>query len=135
MRFALARVPHAQPVDVTASVLAQADAVLARWRDHLEAWGRYPSRPIPPGWRTATVAALDDNLDVSAVVTMLQALEDVEDIEPGVKFEAFRLSGSSPGRGLGAHSAGAGGDPPGRKPRRRVPDAPPLNRPRAGGRR
>ena len=76
-------------MDITASVLAQADAVLARWRDHLEAWGRYPSRPIPPGWRTAAITALDDNLDVSTVVSMLRALEDVEDIEPGTKFEAF----------------------------------------------
>ena len=32
---------------------------------------------------------LDDNLDVSAVVAMLQALEDVEDIDSRVKFEAF----------------------------------------------
>jgi cysteinyl-tRNA synthetase len=89
VRFTLARVPYAQPVDITGSVLDQAHTVLARWRERLEAWGRHPSRPIPPDWRTAAVAVLDDNLDVSAVVTMLLALEDVDDIEPGVKFEAF----------------------------------------------
>ena len=89
VRFTLARAPYAQPVDITGSVLDQADTVLARWRERLAAWGRHPSRPIPPGWRSAAVAALDDNVDVSAVVTMLLALEDVDDIEPGVKFEAF----------------------------------------------
>lgn len=89
VRFALARVPYAQPVDITRSVLDQADTVLARWRKHLAVWGRHPSRPIPPGWRTAAVDALDDNVDVGAVVTMLLALEEVDDIAPGVKFEAF----------------------------------------------
>jgi hypothetical protein len=89
VRFALARVPYEQPLDITGSVLGQAGTVLARWRDRLDRWGHHPSRPMPPDWRTCAIAALDRDLDVAAVVTMMEALEDDESIEPGAKFEMF----------------------------------------------
>lgn len=88
-RFALAGVDYAQPLEVTGSVLDHCHAILDRWRDRMHRWSRQPSRPIRPAWRSAVIAALDDDLDVARVVAMMGELEDTEDVEPGTKFEAF----------------------------------------------
>ena len=50
---------------------------------------REHASPIPPAWRAAAIAALDDNLDVTRVVEMMSELEGAEGVEPGAKFEAF----------------------------------------------
>jgi len=88
-RFAMARVPYAQQLEVTSSALEHAQAILDRWRDRVDQWSHHPSHPIPPEWRTAVIAALDDNLDVARVVAMMIELENTDGVEPGAKFEAF----------------------------------------------
>ncbi len=89
VRFALASVPYGQQLEVTTSLLEHTQAVVDRWRHRVDQWSRHPSRPIPPTWRTAVIAALDDDLDVTRVVAMMDELEYTEGIEPGAKFEAF----------------------------------------------
>lgn len=88
-RLALASLDYAQPIELTDGVIADTHALLQRWRGRLNQWSRHPSHPIPPAWRTAVIAALDDDLDVARALTMMAELEDDESIEPGAKFEAF----------------------------------------------
>jgi hypothetical protein len=89
LRFALAHANRTHELELTRSLLDRCQAVLDRWRDRVKQWSRYPSRPIPPPWRTAVIAAFDNDLDVARVVAMMSELEDTTDIEPGAKFEAF----------------------------------------------
>jgi hypothetical protein len=88
-RFALARLPYKQQLEMTSALLADAQSILDRWRDRVAQWSRHPSHPIPSDWRTAVIAALDDDLDVARLVAMMGELEIAEDIEAGAKFEAF----------------------------------------------
>jgi hypothetical protein len=89
VRFAFARVPYARQLKVTSSLLVRCQVTLDRWREHVDEWSRHPGRPIPPAWRTAVIADLDDDLDVPAAVAKMAELEDAEGIELGAKFEAF----------------------------------------------
>ena len=89
VRFALAHVNHTHQVNMTGSLLESSRAVLDRWRDRVVEWSSHPSRPIPATWRTAVIAALDDDLDVAHVLAMMRELEDADNVEPGAKFEAF----------------------------------------------
>ncbi|MDA3661698.1 hypothetical protein PFJ02_06370 [Mycobacterium xenopi] len=88
VRFALANSKHQQQLDITPSLLARSQAVLARWRDRIAQWSQWSSRPVPASWRTAVVSALDD-LDVARVIELMDELENADHIEPGAKFEAF----------------------------------------------
>jgi cysteinyl-tRNA synthetase len=88
-RFALARLPYKQQLEMTSALLEDAQSILDRWRDRVAQWSRHPSHPIPSDWRTAVIAALDDDLDVARLVAMMGELEIAEDIEAGAKFEAF----------------------------------------------
>jgi hypothetical protein len=89
LRFALAKVPYAWPLDVTDSLLERSERVVESWRDHVAQWSRHPSRPIPSTWRAAVIAALDDDLDVARLVAMMHELDRTGIVEPGAKFEAF----------------------------------------------
>jgi hypothetical protein len=89
VRFALAHVNHTHQVNMTGSLLERSRAVLDRRRDRVAEWSSHPSRPFPATWRTAVIAALDDDLDVAHVLAMMRELEDADDVEPGAKFEAF----------------------------------------------
>ncbi len=104
-RFALANINHTHRLDVTSSLLERSQAVLSRWRDRVAQWSRHPGRPIPPAWRTAVIAAFDDDLNVPRAAELMSELEDAERVEPGAKFEAFnyvdRVLAIDLGRGLG----------------------------------
>jgi cysteinyl-tRNA synthetase len=89
LRFALAKVPYAWPLDVTDSLLEHSEQIMERWRDHVDEWSHHPGRPIPSAWRTRMTAALDDDLDAARLVATMQVLATTEVVEPGAKFEAF----------------------------------------------
>ncbi|MBU3064444.1 hypothetical protein KO481_23280 [Nocardia sp. NEAU-G5] len=89
LRFVLATTPYADELTLTATLLEHAQSTLDRWRTRLAEWSRHPSRPIPPAWLSAVIAALDDDLDLAAVRSVLEELEDSAGIEPGAKFETF----------------------------------------------
>jgi hypothetical protein len=89
LRFALANADFAQRLNVTESLLERSELVMERWRDRVDEWSRHPSWPIPSAWRTAAIAALDDELDVARLVAMMHELETAGVVEPGAKFEAF----------------------------------------------
>lgn len=88
-RFALASVNHTCRLNMTDSLLQRSRNLVHRWRARLAEWSRHPSRPIPPSWRSAVVAAFDDGLNVTRVTELMSELEDAGDVEPGAKFEAF----------------------------------------------
>jgi hypothetical protein len=89
LRFALAKVPYAWPLDVTDSLLERCERVVESWRDRVAQWSRHASCPIPSNWRGAAIAALDDDLDVARLVAMMHELDRTGVVEPGAKFEAF----------------------------------------------
>ncbi len=89
LRFALATAAYGTELELTAPLLGHAQTTLDRWRGHLDRWSRHPSRPIPPTWRARVLDALDDDLDIAAVSTMLAELEASDGVEAGAKFEAF----------------------------------------------
>jgi len=105
MRFAITSVHHKYRLQLTSPLLERSHTVLQRWRDQITLWSRQPGHPIPPAWREAVIAAVDDDLDVAAVVSLMGELDDDEGVEPGAKFEAFtyvdRLLAVDLGRGLG----------------------------------
>jgi hypothetical protein len=89
VRFVLAATSHATQAGLAAAQLDHAQSTLDRWRERLGQWSRHPSRPIPRDWQTAVTRALDDDLDVESVWSLLDDLENTPDLDAGAKFEAF----------------------------------------------
>ena len=65
-----------------------ADDRLPRWRILVAGWAEQPSAPIHTATRSAVVAALQDNLDSSQALRLLEDLV-VLDVPDGAKFETF----------------------------------------------
>jgi hypothetical protein len=88
IRLALLARPYAEPAELTEEALADARAMLARWRRLVGQWAESPSRPVP-GQVMTELRAATDQLDTAAVVTMLSALADQDDVPAGARFETF----------------------------------------------
>ena len=65
-----------------------ADARLPHWRGLVTGWAEQPSAPIHAATRSAVVAALEDNLDSSQALRLLDDLV-VLAVPDGAKFETF----------------------------------------------
>lgn len=107
-RFALINVNHRYRLNVTSDGLKHSHTALGCWRDRVARWSQHPGRPIPPAWRDRVVAALNHDLNVARVTSMMSELEGAECVEPGAKFEAFtyvdRILAIDLARGLGGTS-------------------------------
>ena len=88
-RLALLRHPRGEPVSLTAATLDQAEQTLHEWRRNIAAWAEHPSAPMHPATVESARTALDDNLDVPAVLGLLPQLIDNPAVSPGAKFETF----------------------------------------------
>jgi hypothetical protein len=88
-RLALLRHPRGEPVSLTAAILDQAEQTLREWRSSVAAWAEHPSAPMHPATVESARAALDDNLDVPAVLGLLPQLIQNPAVPPGAKFETF----------------------------------------------
>jgi hypothetical protein len=89
MRLALLRHLRGEPVSLETATLDQAEQTLREWRRSVAAWAEHPSAPMHPATLEAARAALDDNLDVPAVLGLLAQLIDNPAVPPGAKFETF----------------------------------------------
>ena len=89
IRLALLRQPRGEPVSLTAATLDQAEQTLREWRRSVATWAEHPSAPMHPATVESARAALDDNLDVPTVLSLLAQLIENPAVPPGAKFEAF----------------------------------------------
>lgn len=109
IRLALLSFPYHEAADLAERVHATAAGTLGRWRRQVATWAESPSRPMTASVREATQTALDD-LDTSAVITLLENLALDAEVPPGAKFEAFvysdRVLGLDLARDIGQRSGG-----------------------------
>ena len=66
-----------------------ADDRLRRWRELVASWANSPGRPMCADYIAEATAALDDDIDTPAVLSLLDRLADDPEIPPGSKFETF----------------------------------------------
>lgn len=89
LRLALLRERYDQPLPLTRTRLDRADIVLDRWRRLVAGWADHPSAPMPDDVVERAYVALDEHLDIGALVEILQTLADDAAVPPGAKFETF----------------------------------------------
>jgi len=88
-RFALLGHLRGEPVSLTPNTLDQAQETLREWRRNVAVWAEYPSAPMHRATVDSARAALDENLDVAAVLGLLHQLIENPAVPPGAKFETF----------------------------------------------
>jgi hypothetical protein len=88
-RLAMLRHLRGDPVSLTAATIDQAEQTLREWRRSVAAWAEHPSAPMHRATIESARAALDDNLDVPAVLGLLHQLIENPAVPPGAKFETF----------------------------------------------
>lgn len=89
VRLALLGARYAEPASVTASRLGQAAETVREWRARVREWAEHPSAPMPGEPIGRALAALDDDLNVPAVLDVMGVLARDAAVAPGAKFEAF----------------------------------------------
>ncbi|MEU7055864.1 hypothetical protein [Streptomyces sp. NPDC046197] len=108
LRLALLARRRALPVRLDADTLEEARRTLARWRRAVASWARRPSRPVPDEVRGRLRRAWEDDLNVPAVLRVLEWTETRPDLPDGARFETYvyadRLLGLDLTRDLGAPS-------------------------------
>ncbi|MFF9405553.1 hypothetical protein ACF1B0_08430 [Streptomyces anandii] len=96
---------HGQPLRIDERALREARRTLTRWRRAVAGWARRPSRPIPDDVRGRLRGAWEDDLDVPAVLRVLEWVATRPDLADGARFETYayadRLLGLDLTRDLG----------------------------------
>ncbi|MDF3299597.1 hypothetical protein [Streptomyces tropicalis] len=107
-RLALLGSGRSQPLRLDAEALETARHTLARWRGAVADWARRPSRPVPEQVRGRLRDAWEDDLDVPAVLRVLEWVETRPDLPDGARFETYayadRLLGLDLARDVGGAS-------------------------------
>ena len=88
LRLALMSVSYPQPTDLTAAGLMGARKMLDRWRHRVAEWAEFPSRPVPPRFKTM-IGDRFDELASAPVVDLLDELAGSDEVPAGAKFETF----------------------------------------------
>ncbi len=88
IRLALISVPRHQPAELTAGKLTEAAQKLGDWRLRVARWAESPSGAIPEPVAAALRTAFGD-LDIPAVLALLNGLAADEAVLPGPRFETF----------------------------------------------
>lgn len=89
LRLALTAVPRTQPLRLTPDFLANAREKLVGWRHAVAVWANSPSRPVPGAVRQDLVAAWEDDLDVPAVLGVLERVSTDPEVPDGARFETY----------------------------------------------
>lgn len=104
-RLALLARDRTEPVRLDAAALDEARRTLAHRRRAVADWARSPSRPIPDEVRGRLRDAWEDDLDVPAVLRVLEQVATDPDLADGARFETYvyadRLLGLDLARDLG----------------------------------
>jgi hypothetical protein len=88
VRLALVSLPRHEPAELTAGQLTDAARRLDEWRRRVARWAEFPSGAIP-GPVAATFRAAFGNLDMPAVLALLNDLAADDTVPPGPRFETF----------------------------------------------
>jgi hypothetical protein len=88
VRFALVSLPRHEPAELTAGGLTEAAQRLGEWRHQVARWAEFPSGAIPEPV-AATFRAAFGNLDMPAVLALLNGLAANDTMPPGPRFETF----------------------------------------------
>ncbi|MFC9330438.1 hypothetical protein [Kitasatospora sp. NPDC057015] len=89
VRLALLGTQHHLPVELTADVLAGAQATLDRWRRLVAECARTPSRPPIADAVQDAFDGFADDLDAAPALRLLDGLAARTDLPPGAVFETF----------------------------------------------
>lgn len=89
VRLALLAWPYHDAISLSPARLQEADTILTTWRTEVAAWARYPSSPIPREIADRVRAALDNQLNIGAVIDTMRDISHQEMIPAGAKFETF----------------------------------------------
>ncbi|MGV9991994.1 hypothetical protein [Streptomyces sp. NPDC003374] len=105
LRLALLGHRRTRPVRLDEHALDEAGRALARWRRAVADWARRPSRPVPDEVRGRLRGAWEDDLDMPAVLRVLEWVAARPDLADGARFETYayadRLLGLDLTRDLG----------------------------------
>jgi hypothetical protein len=88
VRLALMSLHRLRPAELTADKLADSAQKLSEWRRCVAKWAESPSGAIPEP-TAATLRAAFGNLDIAAVLALLNGLAVDEGVPPGPRFETF----------------------------------------------
>jgi hypothetical protein len=88
VRLALVSLPRHEPAELTAGELIEAAQRLDEWRRQVARWAELPSGAIPEPV-AATFRAAFGNLDMPAVLALLNGLAADDTVPPGPRFETF----------------------------------------------
>jgi cysteinyl-tRNA synthetase len=89
LRLTLIGRHYREPLDLTWAVIEAADAKLREWRAAVAHWAESPSAAMPKAYVTAVHDAIDDDLDLSTALGLLDQLAADDDVKPGAKFETY----------------------------------------------
>ncbi|HEY8479964.1 MAG TPA: hypothetical protein VIL71_09060 [Spirillospora sp.] len=89
VRLAMLQVPYREPLELTAEAVARAAERLDRWRAAVAEWATSPSRPMSREHVAEAEAALADDLNVPAALSVLDRLVSDAAVPPGAKMETF----------------------------------------------
>ncbi|GAA3029028.1 hypothetical protein [Streptomyces glomeratus] len=108
LRLALLARPRRRPAVLDPAALTAAHDMLVRWRRAVAGWATHPSRPIPEQVRHELRTAWEDDLDVPAVLQVLERVEGDDELPEGARFETYayadRLLGLDLAREIGARA-------------------------------
>ena len=88
-RLALLGRRYGQPLRLDERGLEEARRTLVGWRRAVAGWARQPSRPIPDDVRGRLRGAWEDDLDVPAVLRVLEWVATRPDLADGARFETY----------------------------------------------
>jgi hypothetical protein len=88
VRLALVSLPRHEPAELTAGELTDAAQRLGKWRRRVARWAEFPSGAIPEPV-AARLRAAFGNLDLPAVLALLNGLAADDTVLPGPQFETF----------------------------------------------
>jgi hypothetical protein len=88
VRLAMLSTHYRRPIEAPEALDVPAER-LRRWCDLVATWADSPGRPMCADYVAEAHAALDDDLDTPAVLSLLDRLAVDPEIPPGSKFETF----------------------------------------------
>ncbi|MFI9650354.1 hypothetical protein ACIHAA_29310 [Streptomyces sp. NPDC052040] len=100
LRLALLWRPRGRPLALDPVALSEARDTLGRWRAAVAGWATHPSRPVPEDVRQELRAAWENDLDVPAVLRVLERVELDDGLPEGARFETYAYADRLLGLGL-----------------------------------
>lgn len=89
IRLALLAAGPNRPISLSPTRLNSAARTLRRWRRRVAGWAAHPPADLPADMLDSAHAAMDDNMNITGVLSVLTRIERDLTIQPGAKLEMF----------------------------------------------